>query len=148
MESGPMARVGTVPLRAALLHYLCHEEEGAAMLQTKTPHPATMAGDMAPVQSSVWILLGSMNEDILRLAEDIYCGQYQLALSILTCQHYDLLMQDLHDELDWWLIRAGLHSTTQIAQWCGQSAMCSGWSQSRGRACFHAPPWAHSLSQS
>ena len=34
-----MARVGTVPLRVALLHCLCHGEEGAAMLQVKMAPP-------------------------------------------------------------------------------------------------------------
>ena len=52
------------------------------------------------MQPSVSVLLGSMCEDILGVAEDTYHGQYQLALSIFTRQCQDLLMQDLNDELD------------------------------------------------
>ena len=45
----------------------------------RCPHQATATEDTAPVQPSVWILLGSMNEDIFGVAKDIYHGQYQLA---------------------------------------------------------------------
>ena len=69
-------------------------------------HQITAAGDIAPVQPSVQILLGSMSEDILKVAK------YKLAPSIMTHWCQDLLMQDLHDKLDWWLVRAGLHGTT------------------------------------
>ena len=64
------------------------------------PYQATVAEDMAPKQPSVWVLLGSIDKDILGMAEDIYCGQYQLAPSIIMCQHLDLLMQELQDKLD------------------------------------------------
>ena len=113
----------------------------------RDPHQATAAGDTAPMQPSVWILLGYMKEDILKVAEDIYHGQFQLALSILTCWHHDLLMQDLHNQLDQWKVRTGLCGASQTAPWCWQSATCSGRSQSWGRAPFHAHPWAPSSSQ-
>ena len=112
----------------------------------RCPPWATVVGDTAPVQSSVWILLGFTNEDILRVTKDIYHGQYQLALSILTHQCQDLLMQNLHSELNWRLVRAGLHGAMQTAPWCGWSTMCSGRSHTRGRTCSHVPPWAPSLS--
>ena len=97
---------------------------------------AIAAVDNDPMQPSVWILLGSMNEDNLRVAKDIYHGQYLLALSILTCQCHNLLVQNLYNELDWMLVRADFHSTT-----------CSGRSQSTGRVHSHAPPWTPSSSQ-
>ena len=101
----------------------------------RCPHLAQVAEDMVPKQPSVWALLGSRGEDILEVAEDIYHDQYQLASSTFSCWHLDLLMQELHDDLDQRLLRAGLHSNTS-----------SGRSQSRGRACSHAPQWAHSSS--
>ena len=58
----------------------------------RCPHQATAAEDMAPVQPSVWALLGSTSEDILGVAEDIYCSQYQLAPRIFTHQCQYLLM--------------------------------------------------------
>ena len=64
------------------------------------PHQATVAEDMAPLQPSLRVLLGFTSEGILEVAKDIYCDQYQLALSISTGWCQDLLMQDLHDELD------------------------------------------------
>ena len=52
----------------------------------------------------------------MEVAEDIYCGPYQLALSIFTHLCQDLLMQDLHDELDQHLVRAGLCSTRHLGR--------------------------------
>ena len=73
-------------------------------------------------------------KDILGVVDDIYHGQYQLAPSTISHQHLDLLMQELHDDLDHRLVRDSLHSTTS-----------SGRSQSRGRAHSYAPQWAHSF---
>ena len=143
-----MARVGTASLRVAFLHHLYHEKEGAAMLQAKTPPPGYSSRGYAPMQPSVWILLDSTNWDILREAKDIYHGQYQLALTILTCQHHDLSMQDLHEELGWWLgrVRVGLHNTMHTAQWHEWIATCSRMSQSKGRVYSHVPPLVPSSS--
>ena len=71
------------------------------------PFQATAAEDMAPEQLSVWPLLSSPNEDMLEVAEDIYYGQYQLAPSTFLHWCLDLLMQDLHDDLDQRLLKAG-----------------------------------------
>ena len=75
------------------------------------PHLTPLAKDMAPKQPSVQALLGSRGKDILEVAEDIYHGLYQLAPSNFSHQYLDLLMQELHDDLDQRLVRAGLHST-------------------------------------
>ena len=48
MESGMMARVGTVSLRAPILHCLYHEEEGAATLQVKMPPPGYSSRGYGP----------------------------------------------------------------------------------------------------
>ena len=53
----------------------------------------------------VQILLHFPDKDILEVAEDIYCGQYQLAQSTFSHWHLDLLMQELHDDLDQRLVR-------------------------------------------
>ena len=95
------------------------------------PYLVSVAEDTTPMQPSVQNLLGSQIEDILGMAEDIYWCWYQLAPSIFTHQYQDLLMEDPHDELDWWLVRTCLHST-----------MCSGRYQFRGSACpmpLHRP---------
>ena len=94
----------------------------------RCPHQATVAKEMVPEQLSVQAILGSVDKDILEVAEDIYHSQYQLAPSIFTHQHLDLLMQELHKKLDQRLVRTGLCSTT-----------CSGRFPSRGRAhsCVH-----------
>ena len=129
--------VTAVPFRVALLYCLHHVKEETAMWQAKMSPPspssrgysshATLSAEPAAVPK--WRHLG--------VAEDIYWGQYQMAHNIFTHQHQDLLMQELHDKLNQWLVRAGLHSAT-----------CSDRSQSRGRACSHAYPhlklsWHH-----
>ena len=100
------------------------------------PHLTPVAEDMVPKQLSVQALLGSQGKDILHIAEDIYCGQYQLAPSNFLHLHLDLLKQELHDDLDQRLVRTGLHS-----------AISSDRSHSRGRACSHSPQCSCSSSQ-
>ena len=136
MEFGTVAGVEAVPFGAAILHYLYHAKEGAAHDRHRCPHLAPAAEDAAPIQPSMQSLLGSPSKDIWVLAEDIHQGQYQMAHSIFPHRCQDLLMQDLHDELDQQLVRAGLHSASP-----------SGRSQSRGRAHCHAPPQVPSSSQ-
>ena len=75
-------------------------------------HQTTVAKDMSPKQPSVLGLLGSTDEEILEVAKDVYCGWYQVALSILPHWFQDQLMGDLHNELGQWLWKAGLHDTT------------------------------------
>ena len=91
-----------------------------------------MAKEMAPVHPLVRSLLGSANEEILKLAKDVYCWWYQVPLSILPWQCQDQLMRDLHRELGQWIMRAGLCITT-------------GSDQSLSRGTAHS--WAHSQSQ-
>ena len=107
------------------------------------------AEDMAPEQLVVQTLLASRDEDILKIAEDISCGWYQLAPSILPCQHQDQLMSNLHKGLGQWLGRACLCGTPQMAEQCGQSVMCSNRTHSRGRTCSHtcSSSWVWMLSE-
>ena len=59
-------------------------------------HQSVTSKETAPVHQSVRSLLGSANEEILKLAEDVYCGWYQVVPSVLTHQCQDQLMGDLH----------------------------------------------------
>ena len=94
-------------------------------------HQSVTAKEKAHVHQSVRSLLGSANEEILKLAEDVYHGQYQVVPSILPCQCYGQLRGDLHRELCQWMMRASLHNTTGSDQ-----------SLSRGRV------WTWACSQS
>ena len=101
----------------------------------RCPHLTTVVEDTAPKQMSVEALLGSRGKDILEVLEDSNHGQCQLAPSTFSHWHLDLLMQELYDNLDQRLVRAGLYSTTS-----------SGRSHYRVRAHSHAPQWACSSS--
>ena len=66
-----------------------------------------------------------------------YQGQYEVAPSILPCQHQDQFMAELHKELSQCLVRAGLCGATGTA-----------WSLSRGTrcSCAYLSSWARSPS--
>ena len=64
-----------------------------------TPTNPLMAKEMAPFHPLVRSLLGLAEEEILKLAEDISCGQYWVVPSILPWLYQDQLMEDLHREL-------------------------------------------------
>ena len=130
IECSLVAGMGAVPFGMALLHCIYHVEERAAKPYAKVPPlpPNCSSWGHSPEQPSVWGLLDSTDEEILEVAEDVHHGWYQVVLSILPCRHQDQLMGDLHNELGWWLWRAGLCGTTS-----------SGRSQSRGRACSCDP---------
>ena len=52
-----------------------------------THHQTAMAKEMAPEQPSVKSLLGLTDEEILEIAEQVYWGQYEAVLSVLSHQH-------------------------------------------------------------
>ena len=95
-------------------------------------HQSTTAEEMAPIHLSMRGLLGSTNDEILEVAEEVYCGWYGVVLSILPCWHQDQFMAEHHEGLDQCLIRAGLCGAMRAARFL-----------SRGRRCSHA----HSSSQ-
>ena len=131
IEFGMTTRVGTVPLRVALLHCLYHAKEGAATQQAKMLPPGHSNKGYRSHATISASPAGFYKWGHLWVAGDIYCSQYQLALGMFICQCQDLFMQDFHNELDQWLVRAGLHS-----------GMHSSRSQLRIRAHSCAPPWA------
>ena len=98
-------------------------------------HQSMTAEKTFPVYLSVKNLLGSANEEILKLGKDVYCEWYQVGTSILPCWHQDQLVGDLLRELDQWMMRASFHITTG-----------SDHTLSRDRTCFWAcsQPWAWS----
>ena len=53
------------------------------MWEDATTPQTAMTGEMVPEQLPVRTLLGSMNEEILEIAEQVYQGQYEAALSVL-----------------------------------------------------------------
>ena len=50
------------------------------------------------------------------MAEEVYHGQYGVALNILPCQHQDQFLAELHEELGQHLIRVGLHAAMRAAR--------------------------------
>ena len=66
-----------------------------------------MAEEMAPEQSSVRNLLGSMDEEILEIAKQVYQREYETALSVHP-QHQEQFLAELHEDLSQCLARAGL----------------------------------------
>ena len=95
-------------------------------------HQSKMAKKMAPVHPSVRSLLGSADEEMLKLAKDVYHGWYQVVPSVIPHQCQDQLMGDLHRESGQQMMRGGLCVNTGLDQ-----------SLSRGRVCS----WACSQSQ-
>ena len=81
-------------------------------------HESMVAKEMAPFHPLVRSLLGLAEEEIIKLAEDIYCGQYQMVPSILPWWYQDQLMEDLHRKLGKQMRRARLCATT------GQTGPC------------------------
>ena len=91
-----------------------------------------MAEEMAPEHPSIRSLLGSTDDEILEIAEQVYWGQYEAVSSILPHWHQEQFMAELYEELGQNLTRAGLWEATR-----------TGRSPSRGRRCS----CAYSLSQ-
>ena len=87
---------------------------------------------MAPEHPSIITLLGSTDQEILDVVEQVYKGQYEVAPNILPhrCQYQ--FMAKLHKDLGQCLVRVGL---------CG--TMGTAWSLSMERRHL----WACSLSQ-
>ena len=69
-------------------------------------HQSIMTKEMAPTHLSMRSLLGSTNDEILEVAEEVYHGQYGVVPSILPHQHQDHFMAELHEELGQCLIKA------------------------------------------
>ena len=90
-------------------------------------HQIATAKGMAPEHPLVRSLLGSMDDNILEIAEQVFWGQYEVALSSLLHRHQEQLMTELHDELGQCLTRAGLWEAPGIGRFL-----------SRGRRCSHA----------
>ena len=95
-------------------------------------HPATVTEDIATEQASMRGLLGSTGKEILEVAEGVECRCYEVVPSILPCSCQNQLMDELHAELGWQLVRDGLHSLTQSmsmdeAHFCACSCI---WAQS------------------
>ena len=91
-----------------------------------------MAEETAPEHPSVRTLLGSTDQEILDVMEQVYRGQYEVVSSIQFCRHQDQFMGKLHEEQGQHMVRAGL---------CG--VMVTAHFLSRGRR----HPQAHSSSQ-
>ena len=91
-----------------------------------------MAKEIALEHLSLRTLLGSTDQEILDVTEQVYRGQYQVAPSILPHRCLDQFLAELHKELGQCLVRARLGSVMGTAQIL-----------SRGRR--HS--WAHSSSQ-
>ena len=126
-------RSGGCSSEVALLYCIYHAKKRAATPHVKVPPllPSCSSWGHSPCVRPA----GLNRWGNLEVAKDVYHGWYQVVLSILPCQCQDQLMGDLHNELDQWLWRAGLYSTTS-----------SGRSLSRGRTCSHAPQWVWSSS--
>ena len=71
---------------------------------------------MALEHPSLRTLLGSTDQEILDVAEQVYKGLYEVAPSILPCRQQDQFMAELHGELGQCLVRAGLQGVTGTAQ--------------------------------
>ena len=69
------------------------------------------AEEMAPEHPSMWTLIVATDEAILQVAEQVYWGEWTLALSVLSCKQQDDCMRELWQELNRCMSRAGLQDT-------------------------------------
>ena len=67
-----------------------------------------MAKEMASDHPSVKTLIGSTDLEILDVAEHVYRGQYEVALSMLPQRLQDQFMAELYEELSKHMVKAGL----------------------------------------
>ena len=67
-----------------------------------------MAEEMAPDHPSIGTLLGSTDQEILDVAEQVYWGEYMLVPSKLPCPQQEEYIAELHLELSQCMVRAGL----------------------------------------
>ena len=72
--------------------------------------------DMAPKHPSMQTLLGSPDSAILEIAEQVYRGEWVVALSILPHRQQDDCMRELCQELTRHTTRAGLQRKTGPAR--------------------------------
>ena len=82
---------------------------------------------LAPEHPSMWTLLGSPNEEILEVVEQVYRGELSVVPSVLPCQWQDWCMGELCQELARHMARAGLQSKVGLAR-----------TAARGQKCFHS----------
>ena len=98
IECGEETGMGAVLVGMPPPYHFCYVEKRAGKTCAKAlslPHTTT-AKEMVPNHPSVRSLLGSMDEEILKLAEEVYWGQCGAVPSILTHQHQDQFMDELH----------------------------------------------------
>ena len=90
------------------------ERQQQRNLCTHSHHPE-MAEEMAPIHPSVRSLLGSSEEEVLKITEEVYHGEYELAPNELPGQQQEEYMAELHAKLSWHLTRAGLRDVPVAA---------------------------------
>ena len=101
---------------------------------------------MAPEHPSMWILIGSTDKAILQVAEQVYCGEWTLASSVLSCWQQDDCMRELQQELNRHMSRAGLQGAPGLAEPSrsrSHSCGCSTWQA-------HSPseePWGREVAK-
>ena len=71
---------------------------------------------LAPEYPSVQTLLGSLDEEILKIAEQVYRGELAVATSVLPHKQQDECMRELCHELTRCMTRASLQSETKMTQ--------------------------------
>ena len=77
-----------------------------------------------PIYPSMRGLLGSSQEEILKISEEVYWG-YELATSELPCWQQVEYMAELHAQLSWHVTRASLRDIAVVARSTSQSRRCS-----------------------
>ena len=123
LDHCPQAGVGTLLIRASAPQCCLHEEEIAMKVLLKSTGRAVE--EMAPEHPSMRTLIGTTNDTILQVTEQVYQGEWTLAPNLLSCQQNKDCMRELQQELNKCMARAGLHGAPHLA------------GSSRSRRCSH-----------
>ena len=100
------ARVGTHLIGVSALLYGLHEEERAQRCSQRLQREETK--EEAPEHPYVRALMGTMDDAIIQVAEQVYQGEWTLVPSMLSCHQHDKCMRELQQGLNRQMSRASL----------------------------------------